>query len=454
MQIKKRYPVIFKNVICSLCFICSSSLTVAMSQNGSPDTTALLDVASVYNGAFAVERDFSSISDTSRVLSGMRNHGDYLVLTNGSHSDILIELAESATIERLRLIGPVNDNLAPGRIEVSLSDSPTGSFEVIAVTELEPVSNKDLYSNTFDVSFPVTEKHSGRFMRFRMSGSLKGDTSQNAHAMASLQAFGSFDKEPALPGVAGVYHFQGDFGNDASGGFYLSLQQDGDWVEGCAVATSSNQRPIKPERILNLVSGGVQNGVLHLERLDASGDNKKSGILSFTSDSKFAHSAFFREGSDPSIFGSVERAVGERIDTAPVACTTAEQLPQTTQDIWEEALEKEGVLQLYGVNFDLDSDVLRKESYAVLDKVVAIAKEKPDWLFEIAGHTDSSGSAAHNRDLSLRRANAVVQYLVAAGVETTRLQAKGYGADKPLMPNDTAAGMAQNRRVELIRLEN
>ena len=423
----------------------------SQASSGTQDQVTLIDVASVYNGAFAADR--TSILDATQLLSGMKNYGDYATLAKGadSRTDFLIELAAPATIEKLRFIGPLNENNAPQKIEAALSDSPEGDFEVIGVAEFDVVKNKDLYRNAFDISIPVSVKRSGRFLRFTMSGSLMGDPSQKVHAMASFQALGVFDQSPEIPEVNGVFHFQGNFGNDSSGGFYVSLQQNGDWVEGCAVTASSAQRPIKPERLLNLISGGVQNGVLHLERSDASGGNSTPGIVTFSSDGKFAHAAFFRKGSDPSLFGSVDRAVGQRIDTVPVACTTTQAPVQTALQVWEETLEKEKVLRLYGVNFDLDSDVLRTESYAVLDKVVAIAKEKPEWVFEVAGHTDSSGSAAHNRDLSQRRAGSVVRYLTGAGVEPSRLVAKGYGADNPLMSNDTAAGMAQNRRVELVR---
>ena len=457
------WRVVALGVLCFACVACNDGRTASKGEavvpkgspqveaSGSQDTSTLIDVASVYNGAFAV--DHNSIPEATKLLSGMKNHGDYVMTMNGAdgQTDFLIELAESAAVEKLRFIGPVNENDAPQKIEVAVSDSLAGKFETIGTTVLELVRNKDNYSNAFDVSIPVSAKRSGRFLRLRMFGSLKGDSSQTIHAMASFQAFGKFDKAPPLRNVKGVYHFQGDFGNDSSGGFYVALHQEGGQVEGCAFVTSSSRRPLQPERLLNRVSGGIQDGVLHLNRSDAAGADNTPGIVTFSSDGKFAHSAFFQKGSDPSLFGSVARAVGERVDTLSVACTTTQQAVQTTQQIWEETLEKDKVLQLYGVNFDLDSDVLRQESHSILDKVVAIARQKPDWTFEVAGHTDSSGSAAHNRDLSQRRALSVVNYLKKAGIDSSHLVAKGYGADKPLMPNGTAAGMSRNRRVELVR---
>ena len=68
---------------------------------------------------------------------------------------------------------------------------------------------------------------------------------------------------------------------------------------------------------------------------------------------------------------------------------------------------------------------------------------------EVAGHTDNVGPDKYNQNLSERRANAVMQYLVGKGISPNRLTAFGYGFSKPAESNDTPAGRAQNRRVEL-----
>ena len=72
---------------------------------------------------------------------------------------------------------------------------------------------------------------------------------------------------------------------------------------------------------------------------------------------------------------------------------------------------------------------------------------------EIAGHTDSRSPAEYNLWLSEKRANAVRNYLIAEGVAADRLVARGYGITRPIATNATAAGRAQYRRVELIRLK-
>ncbi len=107
------------------------------------------------------------------------------------------------------------------------------------------------------------------------------------------------------------------------------------------------------------------------------------------------------------------------------------------------------VMNLKGVNFDNDMATLRSEAIAILDEAVATLKRYPGMKVEVAGHTDSASSDAHNLDLSQRRAKAVMDYFVGKGVEAERLSAKGYGEANPIADNATAAGRAENRRVEL-----
>ena len=102
------------------------------------------------------------------------------------------------------------------------------------------------------------------------------------------------------------------------------------------------------------------------------------------------------------------------------------------------------------VNFARDSDkIIGKNSFLVLDAVAAAMVHHPEiFQVEVGGHTDSQGDAAHNRELSKRRAAAVVDYLHSRGVDRRRLTAAGYGPDKSIASNKTAGGRAKNRRVE------
>jgi outer membrane protein OmpA-like peptidoglycan-associated protein len=118
----------------------------------------------------------------------------------------------------------------------------------------------------------------------------------------------------------------------------------------------------------------------------------------------------------------------------------------------ELAFDERGKLRLEGVNFAYDSDRLTEESKGILDGVAASLKEWAEVRVEIGGHTDSRGSDGYNQKLSQARAESVRAYLASKGVAADRLTAKGYGESQPESDNDTDAGRARNRRVELKRL--
>ncbi|MDP4277557.1 MAG: OmpA family protein, partial [Bacteroidota bacterium] len=103
---------------------------------------------------------------------------------------------------------------------------------------------------------------------------------------------------------------------------------------------------------------------------------------------------------------------------------------------------------LQGIQFESGKDVIKKMSFPILNKVVAVMKDNPSYNLEINGHTDNTGDAATNLMLSQKRADAVKNYLVMKGINGTRLTAKGYGQTMPVADNATVKGRAQNRRVE------
>jgi outer membrane protein OmpA-like peptidoglycan-associated protein len=106
----------------------------------------------------------------------------------------------------------------------------------------------------------------------------------------------------------------------------------------------------------------------------------------------------------------------------------------------------------YGIQFDTDSDRLKPESAAVLQAIAKGLETNSSLKLLIEGHTDAVGDAAHNLDLSKRRAAAVKGVLVSQfKVDTARLTTNGLGSTKPIGPNDTPQGRAQNRRVEFVR---
>ncbi len=112
-------------------------------------------------------------------------------------------------------------------------------------------------------------------------------------------------------------------------------------------------------------------------------------------------------------------------------------------------LQSERISLRDAVHFDSRLDTIKPESFPVLDQVAALINQHGEIKrIRVEGHTDNIGSAEYNKDLSARRAASVVRYLVGKGVAASRLEAVGYGFDKPIASNETALGRARNRRSE------
>lgn len=101
------------------------------------------------------------------------------------------------------------------------------------------------------------------------------------------------------------------------------------------------------------------------------------------------------------------------------------------------------------ITFDTDSDRVKPQFYQVLAAVGEVLTHYNRTTIEVAGHTDSTGSAQHNQDLSQRRAEAVARVLEDSGVIPPRMYVEGFGETHPIASNASAAGRAHNRRVEI-----
>lgn len=127
-------------------------------------------------------------------------------------------------------------------------------------------------------------------------------------------------------------------------------------------------------------------------------------------------------------------------------------IPYTDKDLTHTiplvALRKAMVLQLRNIHFDHNSSALTPSSYEELDKLVKLMQDNPSMLIELSAHTDDVGSDQYNIRLSQQRGEAAKRYLVRKGIEKERIDAKGYGKNKPLVPNNSDENRAINRRVE------
>ena len=108
------------------------------------------------------------------------------------------------------------------------------------------------------------------------------------------------------------------------------------------------------------------------------------------------------------------------------------------------------ILNLPDILFDVNQATLKPEAKLVIAKLAGILLIMRDLNLRIEGHTDSTGSASYNLRLSRRRSDAVFDFLAESGITTQRMNAVGYGMERPISENSTAEGRSQNRRVEII----
>lgn len=122
----------------------------------------------------------------------------------------------------------------------------------------------------------------------------------------------------------------------------------------------------------------------------------------------------------------------------------------TADDIAKDLTEK-GKSILY-INFDVDKATISTDGKEVVNEIAQALKKNNSLKIVIEGHTDNTGDAAHNKKLSNDRANAVLSTLTTQGIDKSRLSAKGFGAERPLVANDSEDNKSKNRRVELVKI--
>ena len=118
-----------------------------------------------------------------------------------------------------------------------------------------------------------------------------------------------------------------------------------------------------------------------------------------------------------------------------------------------EDIDETGSVRIYGIHFDTDKATIKEKSESTLAEIAALLEQKPDLALVVVGHTDAAGSIEYNMDLSRKRADSVVEFLVSEhGISEERLTSHGVGPLAPVAGNEDEDGRARNRRVELVRL--
>jgi outer membrane protein OmpA-like peptidoglycan-associated protein len=325
----------------------------------------------------------------------------------------VIELAEKSMLERIEFDTGHIDKKGRGAKDIIVEVSNDGPSE--GFTKILSVS---LFDKKDNQSFPVTDNTPGKWVRLTIKNN---HGSSDYTELMDFRAFGKQLTKTQLPDVSGTYKTNyNDF----------HLRHQGNSVTGCY------------EWDQGLLNGGIENNIMQLTWKETDGEG--SAVMIFNSEGNTFFGLWWYKGRE------TERGRiwnGHKISQEVGSCPhwTGGVQGQITKELLET-----GRVRIYGINFDVDSDIIRDESKPTLDKIVAMLKSEKAMQLIIEGHTDSDGQTQHNQVLSKKRAESVKAYLVFSGISSTRLFTKGYGESNPVAPNTTATGKAQNRRVELV----
>jgi len=329
---------------------------------------------------------------------------------------IVFELPYPSTISAFEMdTGAIDTDRAGAKdivVEISPASATSGFLPVLRATLQDKADNQ---------RFPALAPVEGRFVRLTI---LNNHGSEAYTELFGFRGYGTHRPPEPLASIDGTYDT--DYSK-----FHLRAQ--GTALVGCY------------EYNEGVFEGSIEGRVMKLTWVE--GKNRGPAVFVFAPDGR-SFRGFWWRGTDK---GSAPRGAwdGTRVSSEVGGC------PHWSGSVSGELrkdLAAGGRARLYGILFDTDKATIRPESLPTLDEVVRMLGAEPEWKLTIEGHTDSTGTAAHNRTLSEQRAASVKTYLVGKGVAAERLATAGFGADKPVADNATELGRAQNRRVELVRL--
>lgn len=340
---------------------------------------------------------------------------------------VVFEFPEQTQIERLVFdtAGLNVDEKAAKSVTVEMSDtSKDAGFQVILQAELVMMKNGQ--------EFPVSASVPGHWLRLTVNS----NHGREYMGFTGLHAYGKQLTHAAkLDGLSGTYDGWSGWGK-------VQLKQEGTRVTGCY------------EFQQGVMSGGIEGRMLKAEMIETSAAGDKSrqlGLFTFSQDGKQIFGLTRAADAAPDA-GYASYYRGEKISDDIGDCPS---IPgwkgNAAQSQLGNEIESTGRARLDGINFDFASAKLRAESEPLIKQVAGMLNEHPDWKLTLEGHTDNVGGAAYNQTLSAQRAAAVVDDLVAQGVDAGRLESAGFGMDKPVASNDGEGGRAQNRRVEIVK---
>ncbi len=297
-------------------------------------------------------------------------------------------------------------------VTVEVSSAASAGFQKVLQASLQDRKNGQ--------RFTATAKLPGRFVRLTIANN-HGDAEYTE--LMGFRGYGVRPPAMSVPPLSGTY----DTNYQA-----FHLRQQGAALTGCYEYNDG------------VFDGTIEGRIAKLTWTETSG--RGPAVFVFAPDGKSFRGFWWRDTDKGNAAAGDWN--GKRSTDRVGSC------PHWTGSVSGELrkdLAATGRARLYGILFDTDSARLRGESLPTLDEVVRLLGAEATWKLTIEGHTDSTGTLAHNQPLSEERAAAVTTYLVSKGVAAERLSSVGFGQAKPVADNATELGRAQNRRVELVR---
>jgi outer membrane protein OmpA-like peptidoglycan-associated protein len=377
-----------------------------------------VDALASLSGARAVEADGKPSREASALLDDAPDT-QYEPLVESLHP-LVLQLAEPFDLTRLEVINSRDEEDSPGlsvkRLRVEHGPSHKGPWALVAELELE--------KGTQPRSLPVSVKKA-RYLRVTL---LENHGNGQWYGLSRMRAWGRRS-------VARKIDFTGAWVTNLG---QMRLRQVGQRVTGCYAGGTEGK--VGLNTVEGTVEGSVFFGTWREAQEDATG---YTGTMAF---------ALTQEGDLSGVWGDdasgAERDArwdGTRLPKATLTC----EKPEADLD---EELARKGRVVLRGILFDPGKDTLRPESQPVLEALAAALEASAEETYRIESHTDDRGGEAFSQTLSERRAARVKAWLVDKGLPAERLQPRGLGMSQPTLPNDSEAGRAANRRVEVVRV--
>ncbi|MBI3398111.1 MAG: OmpA family protein [Deltaproteobacteria bacterium] len=243
-------------------------------------------------------------------------------------------------------------------------------------------------------------------------------------------------KSKAKPATAKAINVTGKWNTNVAGNQDLWLHQEGNIVWGMTPNWDA-----APGELGNLVRGSWNDGRLILFYRDSYKGASGCGGAPMLLVMKSKGTATRLDGIEFTASGETPEKVFER--------ASPDSGPEFEYPYGAE-LKDCGSLPTHELAFDVNSDQLKGSEWSLLKSVAELLKKETGIKIRILGHTDSTGDATKNKDLSQRRAESVKKVLAQKyGADEKRISTKGWGDEQPLVTNDTEEGRAMNRRVEI-----